>query len=289
MSKTLISVLAGLGGMFGWGISDFFANISSDKIGHSKTVFWSQLAGMLFLGLLMFFVASNFSLTPSLVLLFVIASLCYTIGYMYFYKAFEIGNVSVVSAAINLNVVVAMTLAFIFKGQKLIGYQPLAVFLILFGVTLVSLNIKDLINRKVSLVAGIKEVIIASLVFGAFWNLSESLSEQTGWLPASFWVKVIALALLMFWSLFKKESIAYEKKRLNFLPTVALVGILEAGAVASVNVGLSIGDLVLVSPISSALSVVTISMAVIFLKEKINKIQVIGIVIAISGIVLSAL
>lgn len=288
MSKTLISILAGLGGMLGWGISDFFANISSDKIGHSKTVFWSQFAGMIFLGTLMLFMSSGFVPNIKLLGLFIVAGIFYTLGYIYFYKAFEVGNVSVVSASINLNVVVAMLLAAIFKGQKLAGYQPLAVFLILTGVTLVSLKLKDLINSKVSLSAGIKETVIASVVFGAFWNLSETLSEQTGWLPTSFWVKIIALLLLLAWSFIKKESIGYENKKLNFFPIVALVGILEAAAVASVNFGLTVGDILLVSPISSALSIVTITLAVIFLKEKLSKTQLVGIFVTMSGIVLSA-
>lgn len=274
--------------MFGWGISDFFANISSDKVGHSKTFFWSQISGLIFLAILMPFVAVGINFSPAILALFVISALCYTLGYIYFYKAFEVGNVSVVSAAINLNVVIAMLLAFFFKGQRLVGYQPLAVVLILLGVTLVAINIKDLLNSKVSLASGVKETIIASIVFGAFWNFSETLSEETDWLSAAFWVKIISVLILFFWSLFKKEGLAYEKKRLNFFPIVALVGILESFAVASVNFGLTVGNLVLVSPISSALSVVTITLAVIFLKERISKIQLAGIVIALTGIVLSA-
>jgi len=46
--------------------------------------------------------------------------------------------------------------------------------------------------------------------------------------------------------------------------------------------------LVIVNPIASALSIVTISMAVIFLKEKISKTQAIGIFMTIGGIILSA-
>ncbi len=289
MSTTLISIFAGLGGMFGWGISDFFANISSDKIGHSKTVFWSQLAGMVFLGILFIFVdVPEITLSARTLIMFGLSGTFYTLGYIYFYKAFEIGNVSIVSASINLNVVVAILLALIFKGQQLTGYQPLAVILILFGVTMVSLKLKDLTNSKVSLSAGIKETIIASVVFGAFWNLSEILSEETGWLPTSFWVKVIALLLLLSWSFVKRETLNYERKLLNFFPIVALVGILEAAAVASVNFGLTVGDVILVSPISSALSIVTITLAVIFLKEKLTKTQVAGVCITMAGIILSA-
>ncbi len=40
MDKTIISILGGLAGMFGWGTSDFFANISSEKIGHQKKLFF---------------------------------------------------------------------------------------------------------------------------------------------------------------------------------------------------------------------------------------------------------
>ncbi|PIX68037.1 hypothetical protein COZ41_01885, partial [Candidatus Shapirobacteria bacterium CG_4_10_14_3_um_filter_35_13] len=74
----------------------------------------------------------------------------------------------------------------------------------------------------------------------------------------------------------------------KFWLVISLVGILEALAMASVNFGLSVGDLVIVNPIASALSIVTISMAVIFLKEKISKTQAIGIFMTIGGIILSA-
>jgi drug/metabolite transporter (DMT)-like permease len=69
---------------------------------------------------------------------------------------------------------------------------------------------------------------------------------------------------------------------------VALMGIIEAGAVALVNFGLTIGDAILITPIASALSIVTITLAVIFLNEKITKLQGVGIVTAIAGIILTA-
>jgi uncharacterized membrane protein len=68
---------------------------------------------------------------------------------------------------------------------------------------------------------------------------------------------------------------------------VVLMGILEAGAVAIVNFGLTIGDAILITPIASALSVVTIVMAIIFLKDKITKLQGLGIITAISGIIVT--
>lgn len=66
------------------------------------------------------------------------------------------------------------------------------------------------------------------------------------------------------------------------------MGIIETGAVALVNYGLTIGDAILITPIASALSIVTITLAIIFLKEKISNIQGLGIVTAIIGIIVTA-
>jgi uncharacterized membrane protein len=66
---------------------------------------------------------------------------------------------------------------------------------------------------------------------------------------------------------------------------LVVMGILEAGAVAIVNFGLTIGDAILITPIVSALSVVTITMAIIFLKDKVTKLQGLGIITAILGII----
>ena len=57
---------------------------------------------------------------------------------------------------------------------------------------------------------------------------------------------------------------------------LAAIGILEAIAVLSVTFGQSFGDGIIVAPISSALTVVTVGLAMIFSKEKITKLQGVG-------------
>lgn len=62
MSKTFISLLAGLGAMFGWGVSDFFANSASDKFGHTKAFFYSQIAGIALITLVALIWVTDFSI-----------------------------------------------------------------------------------------------------------------------------------------------------------------------------------------------------------------------------------
>jgi len=289
MNNTIISILAGLGGMFGWGTSDFFANNASEKVGHTKTFFWSQFAGMIAMGIIfVIFGPVMTSIKEREIVLLLLAGILYTIGYMFFYKGFEIGNVSVVSVTSNLNVVIGIILAYIFLGQRLVGLQIPAIILIILGITLVSINFDDLRKKSFSLLAGVKETLVAALAFGIFWNLSQVLSESIGWINLTFFTKVISILLLFIMSLFNKNIKLTGKDIKKFWFTITVVGLLEAFAVASVNFGLTVGDLVIIDPIAAALSVVTISMAVIFLKEKINKIQIIGILATITGIVMSA-
>ena len=67
------------------------------------------------------------------------------------------------------------------------------------------------------------------------------------------------------------------------------MGIIEAGAVAIVNYGLTIGDAILITPIASALSMVTIALAIIFLKDTVTKLQMLGVITAVAGIIVTAL
>jgi transporter family protein len=66
------------------------------------------------------------------------------------------------------------------------------------------------------------------------------------------------------------------------------MGIIEAGAVAVVNFGLTIGVALLITPIASAISIVTIGPVIFFLKDKIKRFQGLGIITVIIGIIATA-
>jgi transporter family protein len=289
MTATFISLLSGLGGMFGWGIYDFLAGVYAKNIGPFKTFFWSQLAGLVFAVLLM----GLYSLTldiPAVIIVYIGAAvLCYAAGYLLFMRGFEIGNISIVAAIMNLWAVFTMLIAFVFMGQRLTVLQSAGVLMIISGATLAALNRGDLRDAGLGLSAGVKETVLGAFFFGVFWNISEVVTESIGWLPTTLFVKVGIILLLLVLSVLMKREIILSNTTPQTKWMLLLMGILEAGAVAVVNFGLSVGDAILITPIASALSVVTITMAVVFLREKITKLQGLGIITAVSGIILTGL
>src|SRR3989344_4100020 len=160
MDKTLISILGGIGGMFGWGISDFFANDASEKVGHRRAYFWSQIAGIALMAVVALLYSADFNFEAKLIPFMLVAGTSGAIGYLFFYKGFEIGNISVVSSVINLQVLFTMGIAFFVFGQTLSTLQIFAIAMVIGGITMVSTKFSDLRN-KVSLAKGVKETLIA--------------------------------------------------------------------------------------------------------------------------------
>jgi transporter family protein len=274
--------------MFGWGLYDFFGGMFSRQIGNLKTLFWSQLAGLFFATLIAVLFTANLNIPMGIGSLMLLASILYAVAYMLFFRGFELGNVSIISATMNLWAVFTMLFAFIFLGQRLSTFQLLGVLLILAGVALVSLKRGEIAGENIHLLSGVKETILAALLFGIFWNFSEVISEKIGWSSTTLFVKVGVVLFMYLFSLFKKRELSIAKTTPKVKCLILFAGFLEAGAVACVNWGLTVGDAILVTPISSALSLVTIIMAVIFLKEKISQLQGFGMVMVITGIVLTA-
>ena len=127
MGIAIISLLSGLAGMFGWGIYDFLGGVYSKQIGPFKTFFWSQLAGLISVLLLLFVFTINLNIPILVIILLPIAAIVYSAGYLFFFKGFEIGNVSIVAATMNLWAVFTMLFAFIFMGQRLSTMQSVGV------------------------------------------------------------------------------------------------------------------------------------------------------------------
>jgi bacterial/archaeal transporter family protein len=274
--------------MFGWGIYDFLGGVFAKHIGPFKSFFWSQLAGSVSVLFLTLVFVTKINIPVLSIVLFPIAAIVYSAGYLFFFRGFEIGNVSIVAATMNLWAVFTMLFAFIFMGQRLSAMQTLGVLMIISGITLASVNWSDIRSQKFQLSSGVKEAILGAFFFGIFWNISEVISEEIGWLPTTLLIKFGIVIFLLIFSFLAKKEVGITNTPAITKYAVISMGIIEAGAVAVVNFGLTVGDAILITPIASALSIVTITLAIVFLKDKITKFQGLGIATTIAGIIVTA-
>ena len=274
--------------MVGWGIYDFLGGVFSKRIGSFRSLFWSQLMGLGAILLLTLAFKTQFNIPVLALALSPLASIVYSAGYLFFFKGFEKGNVAIIAATMNLWAVFTMLFAFLFMGQRLSATQTLGVFLILSGATLAAMDWNSIKQQGFQLSQGVREAVLGAFFFGIFWNISEIVSEQIGWLVSTTLTKLGIVLFLLLVSFYTKQEIKLTDISTRTKFVILLMGIIEVAAVALVNYGLTIGDAILITPIASALSIVTILLAVLFLKEKVSTVQGFGILMAIIGITATA-
>ncbi len=294
MNWFLIALIAGLSGMLGWGVSDFFAKKTIDKIGDLKTLIGSQIIGALFL--LAYLLLTRPTLPPisGTMLLYVSGlALLDGAGYLCLYRAFQKGVMSIVSpiaaSAAGFSIIIAV---FLFK-ESLSVFGLLGVILIFLGILITSTDFRDLKRSfsKENLRNGVPEAIAVMILLGLWFPLWDRFVGDKDWL---FWLISLKLIMGMMLCLYfhvtnrgGKLISGYRSVIKILIPVAALDALAYVGTTWGYSVTTNTTSLITV--IANAYSLPTIILAYFFLKERISSQQALGIASIILGIVISSL
>jgi len=287
----LIAILGGLGAMLGWGISDFFAKKSVDKVGYLVSLFWMQTFGLLplLIYLIIKFDLSNFSFNqlPTVILL----GLIDIIGYLMFYKALEKGKVSIVSpitASYSAFSVLISALAF---HELITGKMFLFLGIIIVGILLTSVDLQEF-NKvgfdKKDLLKGVPEALIGVALFSIWFPFWDNFVSGGNWLILLILLRLVSSLFLL--GLIKKNNSTIKIKDLNVVRWLAVIGLLDAIAYITLTWSYSSSSYTsIISVLSATFSLPTLILARIFLKEKIKPNQIGGIALIFLGLALLGL
>jgi drug/metabolite transporter (DMT)-like permease len=293
-SELLLAVLAGLGGMFGWGFADFFAKKTIDKIGDVTTLFWGQLLGMLPLFILFFFNPTIPTLSNLSWLYVLVLGVWSGLSYIPTYIAFGKGKVSLLSPIFATYAVVVAILSAVFFDE-IIPYSRQAAFLVVFiGVLLINGNPRDiwlLVTGKKSREDGIKglpEILLAVCLYSLWLIAFDQFIGGMSWVLILLVIRIFSSLALYFYARSTNRKIAFADK--SIWKYVILIGVFDVAAFAFVAYGFSATPYVsIVAMLSGAFSVPTMILGRVFLKEQATILQTIGSLVVIAGIMLVAL
>jgi len=286
-----MGIISALISMFGWGTADFLAAKATRKAGDILALFSMQIVGFL-IALIYFFSRINtfdLSRLPKYLLLLAIIGFLQIIAYLAYYIGLKKGTVSLVAPVGASWGIVTAILSIIFLNEVLLGNQILAVILIAIGIILVSIDFGTFKStKKVNLLIGIKEGIIAMLGWGVSMFLLVFTTDALGWFVPVLFFKIFGIGLLFLYML-KKRS--FQKISIT-KPVILLlvpIGILDIVAFFTYSLGINSLNASMVAPVAASFPVVTIILARIFLKERLSIIQTIGVVGIIAGLVIISL
>ena len=290
--ELLIAFIAGLGGMWGWGLSEFATKKSVDKIGTISSLVWAHVFGTIILFSLLIanlFIFKNPIVFPAdlnawLGLLFFGG--LQTMVYYFGYKGFEKGQVAILSPIFaSFAGMVALLSVFVFGEVLNISLVP-ALVLIFGGVILINLDLKSLRAKRIRIagVPGLKEIIIATIL-ATFWTLGwDRFTGGRDWMVYTSLMFVFMTVSAYFIARFNKVNLSDVKS--GAWEFLWLIDAGEAVGYLAISLGYSSTSFTsVVAVLSGASSLPTILLARIFLKEKVATVQTIGSLIVIAGII----
>lgn len=290
-NELLIALLSGLGGMIGWGFADFFAKKTIDKMGDVATLFWGQLIGVFPL-LIIFFIYPyvprlGFSSFGYLAFLGIWSGLSYIPTYVAFGK----GKVSLLSPIFATNAVIVAVLSGLIFNEVIPFGRQLGFAVVFFGIILVNgdpRNIWFLLRGKLpkqeEKIDGLKEILFAVCVYSVWLLAFNHFVAEQYWVPFLLVVRIFSALALYLYSKFKHIALSVPDKSL--WKYLVLIGIFDVAAFACISYGFSKTSYTsIVAMLGSIFSLPTIILARIFLKERMTRMQAVGSIIIILGIV----
>jgi drug/metabolite transporter (DMT)-like permease len=291
--ELMIATVAGLGGMFGWGFSEFAAKKSVDTIGTISSLVWAHVFGTI---ILCFLLASKVFLAGASVIfpgqaiewigLLFFGALQATV-YYFAYKGFGAGEVSILSPIFASFAGLVALFSVLILGETLhVVFIP-ALIIIFVGVILVNLDIKNLQTMRVRLhaVPGLKEIIIATIL-ATGWTLGwDAFTGSKDWMVYTTFMFVFMTFTAFVIAKFSKINLLQVRPAAwKYLCLIAIGEVVGYLAITSGYASTTYTSIVAI--LSGASSLPTIILARIFLKEKMTTIQMISSFIIIGGIVL---
>jgi drug/metabolite transporter (DMT)-like permease len=208
-------------------------------------------------------------------------------GYMAFFKALNLGPVTIVSPIVSGYTVITVILAVIILAERPGPLQTLAIVIVFVGVGLASTELRTLkgAGGGFSLSRGIVLAIIAMFLIGGYVFSIAYFTEPYGWLVPIFLVRVFSTGFFLGGSAVMRYPLL-ANVTWPLAIAMLLIGVVETSAYISFSFGVAIADTSLVATIASGYALVPIVLGFIFLGERPALNQWVGIAMVIFGLIL---
>ena len=283
-----IGILFAITTMLSWGVADFFAKKAIDNTGYRASLIISHSVTLvpIFIFAILFFRVPSF--TADLVFIILVTGVLFFIGYIFLYRGFQKGNLSVVSPiSASWAIITTLLAVFLFKEQ-LTPLQIIGIAGVFVGVFLASTNLAELKKSiKHGRHNGVMDGVLSMIAWGITYALIKPIVAAAGPIMTLLLVRVVAISALFSWVGLTKTKISLPA-RLIFLFLI-IAGLLDFLGFMTFNFSITTEFVSIVSPIAATYPAVTVVLAYIFLKERVTTNQKIGIAAILTGIALVSL
>lgn len=282
-----MGIALGLGAALSWGFADYLAARASRRIGALRVVLGFHLVATAVLVLVVLATGALEDVSGSHVLFFSFVGILGWTSYLAFYRALEIGPISVASPIVSGYAAVTVVLAVIIIGERLSLPQSAAIAVTIVGVVLAGADLQRIARADGVAPLGLVFSLLAMVLIGAFLFGVAYYQDELGWLAPIFLGRAFATLFLVA-HVGRSGWPAADRSRRIFA-AIALVAVLDTAGYIFFNVGAGVEKTSIVAAASAPYAVVPVIMGVAFLAERPTRFQWLGVAFVIAGLVLLGL
>ena len=294
-----MGIILGLSGAVCWGVADFIARFASRRVGAYRTLFFMQFFGFLALSAYLKWTGAFAHITATAWKPWALAALAGVINMtasLALYYSFQIGVMSVVAPVSSSYPALTVALAML-SGEHVRPLRGFGLGLTLAGVILACTSFAQGTGEKSTEAAkhshahaakGVWWAIVAAVGFGfLFWFLGFHVVPLVGGTVSVWVIRLTCMSVLALAAAPARQSIQIPRGGVWWL--LLGVGVLDTAAFVLNNAGLQTGQVSVVSVLASLYGAVTVVLSWIFLRERLEPSQWLGIILIFASIVLVSL
>ena len=200
-----------------------------------------------------------------------------------FYKALQLGPLTVVAPVVSSYSVVVIPLAVVFVGDRLSWLQVVGAAVIVGGVALVSVNLRGVRSGGGWMGRGVPLALAITLGIGVYTYSVGVLSKELGWFLPLYVTQVFTLAILAPIAIVRIRRPRLRQVGPALLGAV-LVAIFGIGGFFAYTRGTEIGVLSLVAAASTSHPILPVLGGLLIYRERLAPVQIAGLVAVIGGL-----
>lgn len=268
-----------------WGGTDFLVGLNARAVGVKRAVYFGQALGFSIMSLLLLafpaFILKSMSASLDVWLIGIGAAVLTVCGALALSKAFALGKASIVAPLVTSYGVVTTLLSWA-GGEHISLIQLLCIALCVVGVILSSIHSDSKLPHNTQASSSIAYALLAAVFYGtSFWLQGRFVLPVLGPVTMLWLAYLIGLIVLVVMVLKIKDGLKIPP--LKNCMTLTGASLMNLGGFSSFAWGAVAGSVSVVTVISTLSGGIAAILGYVFFKERLGKVQVLGVVLVLLG------
>lgn len=283
----IYGIILAIAAMFFWGFGDFFIQRSTRKVGDWETFFIITLVGAVILLPFVWHNLHRLSAGGQSVSVLLLTGIFLFTASMLEFEALRRGKMSVIEPTWSIEILVAALMAFVVLGEILSPGQLFIIIALIIGLFLLSYR-GHAFSKNFLLERGVPIAVLSAIFMGVAAFFVGWSSRLTDAMMANFAVNVFCVVGSGIYLAYKKRLFQTFRDLFRYPKMLLGMSILDNGAWIAFAFAMTLSPIAIATAISEGYVIIAVTLGLMVNKEKLQKHQSMGLVVAvISAIILA--